>query len=444
MPTEPEHWMLFGTFAQQDFFEYPNRGNTYEGVILNANMVAHAPAGIAAFLQEKRAGNKYIIDPLTHAFQHDSSYILGEDGNPKSSIRSLAEHYGEPITGLLGVRPLLPSDLDEEALRRVVHNCAKFQWDYLPEAMKTTNAAKYLGDDAPIKPYAIVAPYFYLTEATLDSWLPCCLRAVTLLREESGSANARVFASVVVSQGVLVDREARDKIVNGFAGCEVDGFLLWVDDLDELTAGKQELLGLLALCRGLRRDGAREVINLHGGYFSVLASGAPGAHAMTGVAHGPEFGEYRPVVPVGGGIPIARYYVPKLHARVRYRDAARWFNAQNWLSSADAFHNNVCNCEECISVLAGDPARYALYGDGKVKTVKRGSGLVRIEFPTRETTVRCLKHYLQRKHVEYLSARAPRDTLLGRLTAGASEYERVAGLEGVAHLRLWALVFETA
>jgi hypothetical protein len=438
MPSE--HWMVFGTFAQQNFFEYPHKGNTYEGVILNANMVAHAPAGIAAFLQEKRAGNKYLIDPMTHAFQHSPSAVINEDGEPKSSIKALADHYGEPLSKMVGIEPLLPMHLTDPVLESLVLNCVRFQREYLPQAMAKTNAAKYLLEEALIMPHAVVAPYFYLTEATLDGWLGCCVRAAVQTKNVVKDAS-RVFAYLVISQGVLVDPESRGQILEAFSDCNVDGFLLWVDDLDEQVAGKQELLGLLKLSQGLRQDGRREVINVHGGYFSVLASGAAGDHAMSGVAHGPEFGEYRSVVPVGGGIPIARYYIPRLHARVRYREAARMFKAQQWLETASKFHENVCGCDECVATLAGDSTRFALFGEGRAKTVKRGRGLVRIEFPTRETTVRCLRHYLQNKHQEYTqAARAPKEQLLKELDLGIADFEKVAGLEGVAHLRLWAKV----
>ena len=117
----------------------------------------------AAFLQEKRAaGGKYIINPLTHAFQHDPAVIADGGGKTKSSIRSLAEHYGEPISTLAGQRPLLPEDLGDSRLRGLTERCVRFQRSYLPEHMRDTDAAKYLGEDAALPPYAVVAPYFFL------------------------------------------------------------------------------------------------------------------------------------------------------------------------------------------------------------------------------------------------------------------------------------------
>lgn len=434
-----DHWMLFSTFAEQRHFEYPKVG-TYQGVVINANMAAHAPAGLAAFLLEKTAGMKYIVDPLTHAFQHDPEVVHNSEGETKSSVRSLAEAYGDPVSDKVGFSPLLPRHFDREnILEGFTARCLAFQRSHLKEYMAQSDAAKYLDDEAATPPYAVVAPYFYLTETNYKEWLPVSKRAVEAASAVLGlPREERLFASVVVSQGVLLDPEVRGEISRAFAGLPVDGYLLWVDSLDEQSASGTELRGLLHIARTLRGDGKREVINLHGGYFSVLAAGVLGRSVFSGVTHGPEFGEFRGVVPVGGGIPIARYYIPKLHARVRYRDALRFFSAKSWLDDANAFHQNVCRCPECQATINGDPSNFQLFGDGTVKNVRRRNGIVRIEYPTNETKLHCLRHYLQRKHLEYSVAyNSKQEELIKDLVDGIEQYEDVAGMEGVSHLRLW-------
>ncbi|MFW6155163.1 MAG: hypothetical protein ACOC95_08105 [Planctomycetota bacterium] len=437
-----EHWMVFGTFAEQRHFEYP-RKNVYSGVIINANMAAHAPGGLAAFLIERTAGMKYLIDPLTHAFQHDRDAVLNKDGEPKSSIKSLAESYGEPVASRVGSKPLNPGHFrDRGLLRQFVKRCLHFQRAQLSSHMESSKAAKYLDGDQEFAPYAVVAPYFYVTESTIDDWLPINTASAQLACEIAGGESSNCFASVVIGQGILTNPSARAELVAAYQDISLDGFLLWVDGLDERQASSAELLGLLELAKGLRGPELRDVLNLHGGYFSVLAAGALGGEALTGVAHGPEFGEYREVVPVGGGIPIARYYVPDLHSRVRYREAVRVFTAAGWLESAEVFYTNVCNCNECRQVVGNDPSNFKLFGTGTVKSVRRRHGLARIEFPTMDTRIRCLRHYLQRKYREYAAADgAEPDALLENLDNGIKKFEGVAGLEGVAHLRLWKKVF---
>lgn len=438
------HWMMFGTFAEQRHFAYP-RQDTYHGVIINGNMVAYAPNGIAGFVLTKTAEQRYIVDPQTHAFQHDPVHVRDKEGNLKKSIEKLAHAYGAPVEANAGKRPLRPLHFKKKnVLRDFVCRCLAFQRTTISERMEASEDAKYVDFDesegtAP-RPHAVVAPYFYMQDTTVDRWLPVNLRAGEIAVSEE--SELPVFAAVVVSQGVLVNKAQRQRIVEEYARLSIRGVLLWIDDLDERTAGHEELNGLLELGRGLQRSsaGKREVINLHGGYFSVLASGnGIGDPAFTGVTHGPEFGEHRSVVPVGGGIPIARYYVPALHQRVRYREAADMFEELGFLETAARFHSKVCGCPACRETLSSDPDNFALFGDARAKLVKRRHGLVRMQFPTAETKLRCLQHYLQRKDIEYnFALTASAEQIREDVAQGQDVYEEVIGLDGVAHLSLWS------
>lgn len=441
-----EHWLQFATFAEQDHFIYPKK-DSYSGVLINANMVAHAPAGLAAFLLGKvNPSTKYIVDPLTHAYQHDPSLISKSDGEPKSSIKGLADIYGEPITSILGNRPLLPDDFkDPKTLEAFTENVINFQLQYLCDFMKNTDVAKYLDDDETSKrPYAVISPYFYITESSVDEWLPINRDAIRISRRVlKDNTSTKLFAAVVLSQGIILDKSERKKIIATLTDNDVDGYLVWIDSLDEQKASSAELKGLLELAKSLRHNNDREVINVHGGYFSILAAGNLGGGRFSGVTHGPEFGEYRGVVPVGGGIPIARYYIPDLHARVRYGDAIQIFTSEGWLGSADAFHSNVCNCQECKEVIEDNPDNFRKFGEGTIKSVRRKHGIVRINFPTSEAKLRCLRHYLQCKDKEYISAAAaPKNVLLQELEDSEKKFRNSAGLDGVAHLALWKKIYQ--
>lgn len=439
-----DHWMIFGTFAEKEFFEYPRVGS-YKGVIINANMASHAPTGLGAFLVERTSSStEYLIDPLTHAFQHDPTVIRAPNGNLKSSVVKLAEHYGEPILSRVGKRPLLPEHFsDTNATQQFVQRCLDFQRSQLSQAMVNSNASKYMDDvDSEITPYALIAPYFFLTESSMDDWLVINQQSADIA-SRSLEPTEKCFAAIVISKGVLVNHDARQRLVSVFKKVPVSGYVLWVDNLNEQSASTTELTSLLALTRDLNNSGEREVINLHGGYFSVLAAGKLGKRALNGVAHAPEFGEYRPVVPVGGGIPISRYYVGQLHARVRYRDAVSMFRSKGWLDSATAFHENVCGCDECRSTLNGEIENFVRFGESVTRTIKRSSGVVRIDFPTTEARKRCLKHYLQRKKIEYDAAvEASHEVLTNDLLNGERLFRDVLGLDGVEHLRVWRKIFE--
>src|SRR6266705_2558400 len=133
-----EHWMMFGTFAEQRHFLYPTP-DTYKGVVINANMAAHAPDGLAVFLLEN-TNLTYFIDPMTHAFQHNPSSVLNDDGEAKSSILDLARHYdpdGKHAYTLVGKKPLVPAHLsDAGVLENFVERCLNFQRRTLVDAMQ--------------------------------------------------------------------------------------------------------------------------------------------------------------------------------------------------------------------------------------------------------------------------------------------------------------------
>lgn len=434
---------MFSTFAEQRHFIYPSK-DTYTGVFINGNMAVHAPDGLAAFLLEKTANQVYLIDPMTHAFQHDPAFVQDDRGKPKSSILGLAEIYGEPFVSLVGQRPLLPELLEDgELFAEFVERCLRFQETILANAMKEADAIKYFIEPPNLSPQAFIPPYFLLSGHSWERWLPLMLKGAQVAKDIL--VGRKLFVAVVISRSLLADNDATNQIAEQLRSLDVGGFVLWVDNFDEQGAGLQLLQKLLSFASLLRNGGRREVINLHGGYFSILAAGQLGRRIFTGVTHAPEFGEYRAVVPVGGGIPIARYYVPHLHSRERYRDTQALFQRMGALADAQTFHEKICDCDECKATLEGDVANFVRFGAGKLKEMRRGSGTVRIDFPTTETKLRCLRHYLNCKAREYaMSDSASGSDLILDLKEGEERYRSMLGMEGVEHLYNWRRVFELA
>ena len=221
-----DHWMMFGTFGQQRHFIYPST-ETYKGVIINANMAAHAPDGLAAFLTEKTKSLSYIIDPLTHAFQHEPSVLQNEEGEVKASFQVLADNYGPIFSKCVSEKkPVLPRHFQEDDdLRSMVKKCLEFQKKQLAEPMSSSDAMKYLDASTEnIQPYALIAPYFYMTESSLDKWLPVCVRSAQFATKLEKTSP--VFSAIVVSQGIASNEDARRKIINAFSKISISGYLL--------------------------------------------------------------------------------------------------------------------------------------------------------------------------------------------------------------------------
>lgn len=435
-----QHWMSFSTFKEQNYFIFPN-SNSYFGVVFNGNMVAHAPAGLAAFLIEKtRVGFNYIIDPVTHAFQHDTKFIKNSNNELKSSIKNLANSYGDVINRLAGVRPITPGDLSEDEHKiDFVNNCLDFQRGIITKAIEENDSTKYFEEDMESNmPYAIVSPYFYLDDTNLDNWLPINYQLANLTIE-SKLEGEKVFVPIVLDPEILADSDTIDKVVEVYDDLENDGFLFWLSNFDETSVGRQDLQNMIEFCRKLRKHSTKELINLHGGYFSLLASSEVFGHpAFSGVTHGPEFGEYRDVVPVGGGIPISKYYIHHLHTRIRYRDAAQYFKTLGWLENSEEFHSNVCNCPECMRIINNNADNFTKYGETDDKVVMRNSIPVTLQYPTKETKVSCLKHYLYRKSFEYdyINNLTSKEEAISDLKIGYDTFKDFAP-SSVKHLARW-------
>ena len=415
-----EHWMSFSTFAEQRYFVEPDKGID-KGVLINGNMACHAPSALATFLLEKAPGIPYIIDPVTHAFQHDPTAILSPStGEVKSSIKKLADSLGGKISEMVGKESISPEHLrgQEEEL---VEKCLQFQKTKLSNEMKKAEVLKYYTPDN-LSPYALVSPYFYMNETTVDNWLELNLKYAEL-SANAANKDEKIFVSVVVDQGIILDEALITKIVEAYSALDVRGFLIWVDNLNEHKASGAELRGLVKLARGLRRNKEKEVINLHGGFFSILSASELGDQAMTGIAHGPEFGEYRSVVPVGGGIPMPKYYMRELHIRMTYASALRLINDMGWLSNAKTYYENVCHCEECISVIGTEIKNFTLF-DARASV--------------RGTKERCLKHYLNCKKDEYnFASKKSRDEIIEDILKTKEKFQKVLGLDATSYLDVW-------
>ena len=69
------HFLRYGTNAEQKHFHTDGLETLYDAVVINANMIAFSPDTIANFIVKKTVSKPFFIDPITHAFQHNQSFI---------------------------------------------------------------------------------------------------------------------------------------------------------------------------------------------------------------------------------------------------------------------------------------------------------------------------------------------------------------------------------
>ncbi len=427
--------------------------DAYNGTVINGNMVAHIPAALGQFLTDRtthEGGTKpFIIDPLTHAFQHDPSKVKTKrerDGKEeevvKSSIRKMSEAFGEPVQSNVGEEAILPADFnDKKRAREFCERVVRFQTDTIESQAQQQNSWKYLKylGVTSMKPDVVIAPYFWMTSGTIEDWLPNNIWFIECARDFVGSVP--LCAQVVITRDILLDDKERNKLAERYGNSPCDGILLWVDQFSEHEVSPNHLRGFGQLVRRLTRTFKKPVINLYGGYFSILLCRLPELGTLQGVCHGLEYGEDRSVVPVGSGLPMAKFYLPAHHRRLRYDQAVRAVrDTYGGFESVEAYLTNICKCDECRSVVRSNASEdFRAYGVSRPITFKRRGGVVTINYPIEETKEHCLRHYLHVKCREFSEANALTSREVATdLREQHKSAVRLMGQSEAGYLKAWA------
>jgi hypothetical protein len=453
------HLVRFGTAADQEYF-LRDFADTYEQIVVNANMVAHMPSAMASFLAI-RAQKPFFIDPQTHAFQHAIDQLLSTSkksgGEIKRSWKTIRGHYGDPIARIFQdatARALLPDDFsDTDETRDFCARVIEFQNDELSRQLARGPDADYIkylaeesgqgGDDIQslVTPSLLVAPYFFLDTQFFEEWLSTNIRCLELSREvlrQKGLAQP-LAAQLLISQEILSNERFRARLVETYlaSAAKPEVFLLWIDRFAEQEKSDWELKNYISLVADLTAKGAFAA-NLYGGYFSVIvARSGVLQNKLVGVCHGLEYGESKPAIPISGGIPTAKFYAPPVHSRLASRVAVRVIRNLDGFRDVNAFHTRICDCRVCKAVIRKDPENdFKAFTETKASAFWRAGRRVAMDFPTAKASDLCAKHYMWCKHREYTETR-PLDDTCDSLEQAFAKLKAPVGLDQVGHCSVW-------
>jgi hypothetical protein len=414
--------------------------HTYDELVINARMVAHMAAGLALFLTQRAHNKAYFIDPETHIFQHDLDYLQSTSEQSgtrlKRSVDRLIEWYGNPVEQVVKKeeQSILPEDFKDDADRReFCRRVIEFQLNAISQRVQDTENVEYyeflkekgVVASSSFTPTLVVAPYFCMDGNTVDDWIDVNIACAEDSRGIAAQLGVSLGVQIVITESVLSDKNQIDRLVQKYMVLKPDVFLVWVDALSEQEVSEGLLDAFVSMLGKLRKSGS-QVVNLYGSYFSVLLLHR---NILDGVTHGLEYGEERPLVPVGGGIPTAKFYLPSLHLRLRREDAIRAVRALHGFDSVTSFHKNVCNCPQCMKTIARDPK--ADFGNYlRTKRVNNRN----IPYP--ETKDNSVRHYMLCKQREFESPSSDADLEVLRDTG--SRLRRFVGAENTDHCRKWA------
>lgn len=406
----------FGKSSEKEFLT-GNFLGSYDVLVFNANIAVHNRASLTKFVAERCPQKSYFIDPLTHAFQHELVHIQSKSTKKKEnadvsalkkSFLKLIDQYGSHLKEIVVTegRSLRPKDLSSaQTVSELTKKVLDFQKECFAILQKKSDTSKYMKflkkegklPDVKVEPSIYIAPYFFLDESL--EWLQTNIECFNVAKESI--ADGKSAAEIIINLEVLNSKTLSNKLVNAYKKISPDWILLWVDDFDEHKANVETLTNYVNLINDLGKIG--KVICLYGGYFSVSLSKFNICKNLKGVTHGMAYGEARDVVPVGGGIPVAKYYLPDIFQRLLFRDAVKAARQKDGFTSKISFHENICSCDECLKTITDEVQKtFNLFGI--TKTISK-EGKPSKEYPTAATTEKCLRHYLNSKTTEYRDMR---------------------------------------
>ena len=425
MRTRPIHILRYGTVAEKIHLE--KALGAYDYLSINGNTAAYVSNAISQFIVDKffsKPEKGFFIDPITYAFQstykvnaiallYNKKKTTGEL-ILKKSIEKLINNYGYPTTKILKKESIQPSDFDSvNMLNSFCENVLKFQYTLVEKHIQDNDLAKYIeyvskSNLPQLHPKFLIAPYFYIDADDPDSsaWLELNIKfinkAINLSSEQFNGCD--VFGQLTINKNVFKNQSLLNKIIAAYNNLQMKGLTIWVDDLNEHEATVDDLQSFVGL---LNKLNCKIKYNMYGGYFSILLT-HKNIQLLNGVSHGLEYGESRKVYPVGGGLPVSKYYFPPIHKRMDFTDAFYLLDESGIIDSTiptwgdtSAYYKQICNCHQCKAVLKSEMSNFIEFESREFYEINRKNQVLRRKKASSDTKQNCLYHYLLCKMREF-------------------------------------------
>lgn len=456
-----KHILRYGTNADKKFID--GKDHFYDLLAINGNMMAYTPKALSDFIRLNQMNNQngYFIDPITHGFQHKLSTIKSyskKEGKEtiKLSVNKLIKSYGEPLMKVIKQeeRPVRAEDFDNH-YESFCKNVINFQLDIVKKYAEDEGYLKYLGQDQiteNLEPEFVTPPYFYLTENTYKDWLDVNIKFINEAKNQF--KDNKIFAELVLSEDIFSSDKMLEDIKEKYLNAKPDGILIWIDGFKEHEVSLSQLKIFLDLIKTYSQAGIK-VYNLYGSFLSIILTACKDklGFSLDGVGHGLEYGEYRSVVPVGGGIPISRYYFRPIHKRIKYADAVNFLRNLDIIppkpgeesQKAEEYYSKICDCNICKDIIEDNINNFSAFQNTEYYEIEIRGVKQRRNYPDRETKKSCLLHYLNNKNKEFKFAEDQSfDNILEHLNNNFNEYKdyNVIDIEDISYLKNWYQVLK--
>ncbi|WP_342276291.1 hypothetical protein [Spiroplasma endosymbiont of Nebria brevicollis] len=243
-----------------------------------------------------------------------------------------------------------------------------FQYSYISKFIDEKEYSKYLKfAKISIQPKYLIAPYFmirYSSEAL--SWIKInakLLDSFLTLKNE-----VDIAAELIMDKNVLQNPLLINEIINSYTKEGYDYIFIWIDDFNFFKDNSSKYFeGFKKLINGFNAL-EKKVVNLYGGFGWILLCHHESKYKLYGVAQSTGYGESRPITPVGGGLPINKYYFLPLHERLKMQEAIDILIKQGYMENgksnsknAEEYYKNVCDCKQCREVIKDNIENFEQY-----------------------------------------------------------------------------------
>lgn len=425
----------------------------FDAAIFNATIVAYSGASVADLISMH--SRRYIIDPQTHIFQQElSAYTTENKKTHIPAIKKSVTKYLEKMPAALADKILKlhqkpEPELIAQNLDALVECVYAFQTEFVNTFIVQKEYDKYLkfANMGP-RPKLVIAPYFMIKSEDSYSekqmWLHynrVCLEKTIALNEQQ--KEEEIAAQLVLEKDVLSE-EFIEMVASTYDLAGYEYIFIWLDDFNAFEAKVMYNELFSKLLKALNNIGKKPIM-AYGGYESIILCNTNSPARLYGVAQSVGYGEYRAITPVGGGMPVNKYYFLPTHCRMRFDDVARILSEHGYFSASKSekehaldYYRDICNCGICHEIIRDDINGFSTYNDSIPYTVKTRNGILTKNRPTTDATLIAAIHFLNCKVFEWnYIENEDLSTVLDNLKSCYAQYQpKLAG-----HINKWCEIY---
>lgn len=385
--------------------------NDFSAVIFNATIVAYSKSAVADLVAVHK--NHYIIDPQTHIYQQKLEDVQAKDKLGNAILKKSVDKYLDELPsklkllflskgGSLSTKDIAP--FIEELSEKVY----LFDSQYVNSYLQGKEYDKYLkyANVGPI-PEVIIAPYFMIkssySQKEIEEWLNINQQSAYSFIEKN-SGKFPVAVQIVLERELLNRDNIVEIIKRAYEHIPVEYAFIWIDDFNLFDATFIQKRNFKDLLLFLNECNIKPVM-AYGGYDSIILCSKDLKYRMYGVAQSVGYGENRPITPVGGGLPVNKYYFPPLHTRMKMSEVAgvlanKGYFAMDKYEASERFYREICNCRQCREVIGNDINGFDKYDESKPFDLRNG---IKRNRPTSEASLIAAIHFMYSKISEWES-----------------------------------------